>query len=284
VADVREMIEGLKYVRQSARRVVIYDEAHSMSREAFNALLKTLEEPPSGVYFILVTTEPEKVPETVKSRLIEFQFRRVSAEEIYKRLTHVVGAEGKEVSSDLLSYLAQRAEGSARDALMMLDMAIRADISTVDDFKELSGEADVAPEVVQSLLTGDPGKMYAEVDAALQRVSEPMQLAAAVTACLKELLILRAGGELKYSGPRLAIRHDLALKLEAERILAALKVLWDLRTKVKTTVDPRGNLDLALILIMEVFIRGKQQFSQAQTVSAVVSEAPQKRLTLADMK
>jgi DNA polymerase III delta subunit len=142
----------------------------------------------------------------------------------------------------------------------------------------------VAPEVVQSLLTGDPGKMYAEVDAALQRVSEPMQLAAAVTACLKELLILRAGGELKYSGPRLAIRHDLALKLEAERILAALKVLWDLRTKVKTTVDPRGNLDLALILIMEVFIRGKQQFSQAQTVSAVVSEAPQKRLTLADMK
>lgn len=285
VADVREMIESLKYSAGGNSRVVIYDEAHSMSREAFNALLKTLEEPPSGTYFVLVTTEPEKIPETVKGRLIEFSFTALTPSEIYDRLVFVSLEEDISISDELLAFLAERAEGSMRDALQLLDLVHRASITGVDQFRAMTGESDVAPEVVSALVSGDPARIFSQVEVAMQRMPDPSHISAAVVQCLKELLILRAGGQIKHSGDRLTLRHELTLQLEPERILAALKILWDLRTKVRNSSDPRGNLDLALILVSEIFTRGKQAPVQAPVPAPRPTPAPEqpKRLTLSEL-
>jgi DNA polymerase-3 subunit gamma/tau len=287
VDDVRKMIESLKYSAQGDKRVVIYDEAHSMSKEAYNALLKTLEEPPAGTYFILVTTEPQKIPETVKGRLIEFTFNKLKPADIHDRLVYVVIQEEISISDPLLALFADRAEGSMRDALMLLDLASRAGIENVEQYRELTGESDVAPELVEALATGDASQIWSAVGTSMQRVPDPNQIAAALVQCLKEVLILRAGGQISISGARLALRQDLAARIEPERILQAMKILWDLRSKVRTTADPRGNLDLALVLVSEAFTRGKQLPSQAQAPAVVPkppAPAPQRRLTLAEMK
>lgn len=285
VDEVRKMIESLKYAAAGDRRVVIYDEAHSMSKEAYNALLKTLEEPPQGTHFILVTTEPEKIPETVKSRLIEFSFSKLKPSEILDRLVYVREEEEFEVSDQLLTLFADRADGSMREALMLLDLASRAGITSVDQFKELTGEADVAPELLDALTTGDAAQMWSALGLSMHRVPDPNQIAAALVQCLKELMILRAGGTLAQTGERLRIRQDLAARLETERILQAMKILWDLRSKVKVTSDPRGNLDLALVLVAEAFTRGKQlpQASTAPAVPKPPAPEPQRRLSLSEM-
>lgn len=284
VDDVRKMIESLKYSAQGDNRVIIYDEAHSMSKEAFNALLKTLEEPPAGTHFILVTTEPQKIPETVKGRLIEFNFTKLKPAEIFDRLVFVREEEQIEISDKLLALFSDRADGSMRDALMLLDLASRAGISDVEKFRELTGEADVAPELVEALDSGDADKIWTALGIAMQRVPDPNQIAAALVQVLKEFLILRAGGSVSHTGERLQVRQDLAARIEPERILQAMKILWDLRSKVRTTSDPRGNLDLALVLVSEAFTRGKQISAPTPTVPKLPAPEPPRRLTLAEMK
>lgn len=258
VTDVRDMIEMLRYSSGGSKRVVIYDEAHSMSKEAFNALLKTLEEPPAGVIFVLVTTEPEKIPATVKSRLMEFVFRRVSVAEISERLDAVAQREGVDASPELIAFLAERADGSVRDALMMLDQCHRADISTKSSFLNLAGERDVAPILVRAMLTGDHAYIFETVDELSQRVPDPSKLVSGIVGVLKDVLVLRAGGKVSASPAGLTARSELAKFLEPERVLAAMRLLWDLKTKARQSTDPRGNLDLALVLVSEVLTRGRE--------------------------
>ena len=287
VDEVRKMIESLKYAALGDTRVIIYDEAHSMSKEAYNALLKTLEEPPAGTIFILVTTEPQKIPETVKGRLIEFNFPKLKPAEIFDRLVFVREEEQIDITDKLLALFADRADGSMRDALMLLDLASRASISGVAEFHALTGEADVAPELVEALASGDAANLFSALELALQVVPDPNQIASTLVQILKEFLILRAGGSVAHTGDRLQLRQDLAARIEPERILQAMKILWDLRSKVRTTADPRGNLDLALVLVSEAFTRGKQLPTQAPVTPVVPklpAPEPQRRLTLAEMK
>lgn len=258
VADVRAMIDSLRFSTGHDYRVVIYDEAHSMTKEAFNALLKTLEEPPAGTIFILVTTEPEKIPETVKSRLMEFTFRKVTPNIIFDRLTQVQSQEGILADIDLLHFISQRADGSVRDALMMLDQCWKAGISDSETFLKMSGEEDVAPELLISMLTGDHKYIFQTADNLSQRVPDPNRLAGALTQVLKDVLVLKAGGELSCTGDSLTQRKTLASNLEPERIVAAMRMIWDLRTRVRSSPDPRGNLDLVLVLITEIFTQGRQ--------------------------
>jgi DNA polymerase-3 subunit gamma/tau len=125
VDDVREIIEGVRYRAASARyKVYIVDEVHMLSTNAFNALLKTLEEPPAHVKFIFATTEIGKVPVTVLSRCQRFDLRRIEADEMVAHLTGVAQAEGAAVAPDALALIARAAEGSVRDALSLLDQAI----------------------------------------------------------------------------------------------------------------------------------------------------------------
>lgn len=272
VSDVRQMIDSMRY---GGERVIIYDEAHSMTKEAFNALLKTLEEPPAGAIFILVTTEPDKIPETVKSRLMEFTFRKISPKEIYDRLAHIQSHEGILAEIELLSYISHRSDGSARDAIMMLDQCWKAGVSDKETFLEMIGEADVATDLVLAMLTGDHSHVFEVTDDLSERVPDPQRLASMVTGVLKDVLVLKSGGNPGARQETTEKLKTIALHLEPERIVAGMKMLWDLRTRVRQSTDPRGNLDLALVLITDIFTQGRQLIQS--------KPAESRKLTLAEL-
>lgn len=296
VAEVRKLIETLRYSSGGTYRVVILDEAHSISRQGFEAFLKTLEEPPAGTVFVLVTTEPYKIPDTIMSRLTEFQFRAVTASEVMDRLVVVAQKESINITPELLHHLAQRSDGNVRSALTSLDQVHRASVTTVEQYIELTGQHDPAPALLAALMTGDSAHIFDVLDTQLTTVGNPSQIAAELIACIRDLFILRAGGTLSVTGTSFESRRELSLRLEQERLLAAIRVLWELKTRIRGTEDPRGNLELALILIAEAFSRGKTPIptaaspasppAPAATQPAPIEKipAPPKKLSLADLQ
>jgi DNA polymerase-3 subunit gamma/tau len=145
VDDVRDLRELLVYPPQLGRkRVFIFDEVHEFSKQAFNALLKTLEEPPENILFILCTTEPNKLPQTILSRCQRFDFRRVAAREIANGMKAIARKLGVEASDDAIALLAQSADGSVRDGMSLLEQCVT------------SGETKLTRELVLEVL-GSPG-------------------------------------------------------------------------------------------------------------------------------
>src|SRR6187549_2631502 len=160
VDDVREIIEAVRYSAVSARyKIYIIDEVHMLSKNAFNALLKTLEEPPAHVKFLFATTEVNKVPITVLSRCQRFDLRRIPAELLGEHFGHVAEAEGVEVEPEALALIARAAEGSARDGLSILDQAIAhgAGAVTADQVRAMLGLSDrgAVRNLLGLLLSGD---------------------------------------------------------------------------------------------------------------------------------
>ncbi len=146
VNDIRELIEGVRYRPVSARfKIYIIDEVHMLSSSAFNALLKTLEEPPEHVKFIFATTEIRKVPVTVLSRCQRFDLRRIEADKLAQHLGSIAASEGARLAPNALALIARAADGSARDGLSLLDQAI----TLVDQSK---GEAEVTEDQVRAML------------------------------------------------------------------------------------------------------------------------------------
>ena len=136
VDDVRQLRESVQYRPSSSRyRIYIIDEVHMLSRGAFNALLKTLEEPPEHVFFIFATTEPHKVPLTIQSRCQRFDFRRIAIKAIVSRLKQIAGSEGIKIQDSGLGLIARQAEGSMRDAISILDQAVSFTGKEISDEK-----------------------------------------------------------------------------------------------------------------------------------------------------
>ncbi|MDB5394003.1 MAG: polymerase subunit gamma/tau [Rhodospirillales bacterium] len=147
IDDIRELIDGVRYAPGAARfKVYIVDEVHMLSKQAFNALLKTLEEPPPHVKFIFATTEIRKVPITVLSRCQRFDLRRIDAEVLTEHFNRIAAAENVTVESDAMALIARAADGSARDGLSLLDQAIARGAGTVtgDQVRDMLGLADRA--------------------------------------------------------------------------------------------------------------------------------------------
>jgi DNA polymerase III gamma/tau subunit len=241
--------------------------------------------------FVLVTTEAAKIPETVRSRLLEFEFRLVSATEIFDRLMQVAGAEQMTVSTDLLEHLAQESGGSVRRALMDLEKAHLAGISTAADWIEVTSARDVAPQVLLALFDGRIDDAFRIVDVVLSSVGSPTVLTASLVRCLRDVMVIKAGGTPVVSADGLEARKYLASRLGNDRLVGALRLLWDLRTKVRPSEDPRGSLDLAVALLGEVFSRGREPVQApvapapvpASTLPVPAPPEPVRRLTLAEM-
>src|SRR4028119_863620 len=145
VDDVREIIDAVRYAAVSARfKIYIMDEVHMLSKNAFNALLKTLEEPPPHVKFLFATTEVNKVPVTVLSRCQRFDLRRIPAERLTAHFAEIARKEGVEVEAEALALIARAAEGSARDGLSILDQAIAhgSGAVTADQVRAMLGLSD----------------------------------------------------------------------------------------------------------------------------------------------
>jgi DNA polymerase-3 subunit gamma/tau len=179
VANIREIIDSVHYRAASARyKVYIIDEVHMLSTGAFNALLKTLEEPPEHVKFIFATTEIRKVPVTVLSRCQRFDLRRIEPEMMIKLLQKIAGAEGAVITDDALALITRAAEGSARDATSLLDQAIShgAGETTALEVRTMLGLADRARvlDLLDMILRGDAAGALTELGAQYAEGADPM--------------------------------------------------------------------------------------------------------------
>ena len=141
VDNVRDIRDNLAFAPTSGKyKIYIIDEVHMLSAAAFNALLKTLEEPPSHVIFILATTEPQKIPQTVLSRCQRFDFRKIEKDVLVQRLSDVLAQEGKDFESEALEFIALKSEGGLRDALSILDKALSYGDLTMENLLQVLGE------------------------------------------------------------------------------------------------------------------------------------------------
>ena len=188
VDDVREIIEAVRYAAVSARyKIYIIDEVHMLSRNAFNALLKTLEEPPAHVKFLFATTEVDKLPVTVLSRTQRFDLRRIPSDLLQKHFGWVCGEEGVEAEDEALAMIAAAAEGSVRDGLSILDQAIaHADMESGDaatvvraqKVRDMLGLADRGAQrrLFQHVLEGEPQKLLEAIAEQYALGVEPLSL------------------------------------------------------------------------------------------------------------
>jgi DNA polymerase-3 subunit gamma/tau len=277
VADINLLVEQLRYSVGGAYRVVLLDEAHSMTREAFNALLKTLEEPPPQTVFILLTTEPGKILDTVLSRLMNFEFRRISSADIIERLRYICDQECFSVEPELLLTIADRSNGGLRDAVMTLDQVTRVGVKTVSDFSELLGETDYGPDLVQAMQSGDPVRVFASLDEQLTRTGDASAISTQLIHTLRDVMVIHGGGEIPRQGAALESRRRAAAQSSPDKVMAALRVLWDLKTKVRAGEDPRTMLDLAAVMVTEA-LAGRTR------VAAQASAAPARKLSLSEMR
>lgn len=246
---MRAICNQVRYSIGGLCRVVVLDEAHGLSRPAFDVLLKTLEETPPGVVFILASTEPAKIPATIASRCVSFSFRRIGPRQITERLVMIRDAEGLTASDALIAEIAERADGGMRDAVMLLDQCARAAISDVAGFEEMTGITDFGPGLVRAMLAGDYGRLFQLTDQLMNDAGDPALITARCVRCLRDVLVLKADGPLACSGAALAARRELAAALTPERCVAALRVMWDMQ-KVRA-LDARAALDLAVVMCAE---------------------------------
>jgi DNA polymerase III subunit gamma/tau len=181
VDDIRDLTEGVRYRPVSGRhKVYIIDEVHMLSKSAFNALLKTLEEPPPDVKFVFATTEIHKVPVTVLSRCQRFSLRRVPVELLIRHYRRIAEAEGVEIEAPALALIARAADGSVRDGLSLLDQAVALGAGRIEEtaVRDMLGVADRGQvfDLLESVLRGDVAVALAQLDGLYQRGADPLMI------------------------------------------------------------------------------------------------------------
>lgn len=261
VDDVREIIEQVRYAAVSARyKIYIIDEVHMLSRNAFNALLKTLEEPPAHVKFLFATTEVDKLPVTVLSRTQRFDLRRIPAGLLAEHFARVCALEGVEAEAEALSIIANAAEGSVRDGLSILDQAIaHADLDgegkvAAARVRDMLGLADKSAQrrLLGFVLSGDAKALLAAVDEQYALGVEPLALMRALMDLVHRVTLAQvAGGEpdAPTEDERAAL-GDFAARLGAGELHRLWQLLLKGHDEVRTGPDPLVSLQMALLRIL----------------------------------
>jgi DNA polymerase-3 subunit gamma/tau len=256
VDDVREIIDAVRYASVSARyKIYIIDEVHMLSKSAFNALLKTLEEPPEHVKFLFATTEVEKVPLTVLSRTQRFDLRRIPAEKLAAHFAEVSKAEGVEVDEDALRMIARAAEGSARDGLSILDQAIAHGGGTVtaEQVRDMLGLADRGRirRLLEHVLSANAGATLADLDEAHDLGIDPGSLIRGLMEELHLATRTKAGASAE-SLP--AEQRESAERLAEQLGWGQIHRVWQMLLKglsdVQVAPDPREAATMALLRLI----------------------------------
>jgi DNA polymerase-3 subunit gamma/tau len=257
VDDIRESIDAVRYASVSARyKIYIIDEVHMLSKNAFNALLKTLEEPPEHVKFLFATTEVNKVPVTVLSRCQRFDLRRIPAEKLAAHFAEVSKAEGVSVETEALGMIAKAAEGSARDGLSILDQAIAhgAGAVTAEQVREMLGLADRGRirRLLKLVLSGDAPASLAELDEAHDLGIDPTQLLRGLMEALHAATRAKAGAA---ADPlQSAEERDSAREMADSLSWGTIHRLWQMLLKglqdVEVAPDPREAAEMALLRLI----------------------------------
>ncbi|HEY3110989.1 MAG TPA: DNA polymerase III subunit gamma/tau [Chloroflexota bacterium] len=252
VRDLRQHV--LTHPDQARRKVYILDEAHRMSAPAFDALLKTLEEPPAHVVFILVTSEPERIPATIASRCQRFDFRRLAQRGIVGRLREICQAEGVTVEPAGLDLIARAATGSMRDAQSILDQLFAlgdAEVSLAD-VEAILGSAGGAAErdLAGHVIRRDQAAGLRLINQAVADGADPRQLCRGVTDYLRGLLLLKLGGAdeaLDLSPESLAEMQALAAGATVDQLLRATRLFGQAEVGWRGTLHFQLPLELAFV-------------------------------------
>lgn len=243
VEDIRSIREEVNFLPTKAKyRVYIIDEVHMLSQGAFNALLKTLEEPPEHVKFILATTEPQKLPATILSRCQRFDFRRISDEDIIKRLKIVCKESGIEASEQALNIIASLSEGAMRDALSILERCIQDGETNIneDKIKELVGIPAIKyiHDITEAIVEYDIDKAMQAITEVLDEGKDLENLLWEIIKYIKDILMQKTGQTLSiYNEEDLENLNILAEKVMKQRAIKLIYELSKLENDMKTSTQ-----------------------------------------------
>lgn len=261
IDEIRELREKIKFVPAEGKyKVYIIDEVHMMTTEAFNALLKTLEEPPAHVVFILATTEPHKLPATILSRCQRFDFHRLSICEITTRLEEIVSHQNVGIDSDALSMIARAAEGGMRDALSLLDQCIaigEGEISLLDVEAILGRVSEtVFFDLLEAIINDKPRVGLERIQQLYDEGKDLSYFLQGLTIHIRNLLITKtcqdANGLVEGNPDYLACLKKQSEALSQEQLLQMLTILGQARSEMKWTMQPRILLETTFIKLRQI--------------------------------
>lgn len=268
VDNIREIREEVSYRPTEGRyKVYIIDEVHMLTVGAFNALLKTLEEPPEYVIFILATTEAHKIPVTILSRCQRYDFKRISIDTIAARLRELIDKEQWEAEDKAVRYIARMADGSMRDALSLLDQCSAFYIGetlTYDRVLEVLGAVDteVFSRLLRSLLDFDVRGVVGIVDELVMQGRELSQLASDITWYLRNLLLAKSSDNMEdvldVSTENLARLKEEAEMIEDDALIRYIRIFSDLTNQLKYATQKRVLLEVTLIKLCRPQMEDRQ--------------------------
>jgi DNA polymerase III subunit gamma/tau len=261
VDDIRELTEGMRYRPVSARfKVYIIDEVHMLSKNAFNALLKTLEEPPPDVKFVFATTEIQKVPVTVLSRCQRFSLRRVPIEKLVAHYQEIAKAEGIEISAGALGLIARAADGSVRDGLSLLDQAIALASGPIaeDAVRDMLGIADrgLIFDLFETVLKGDAAGALDQMDALYQGGADPLSVIQDLLDLAHFVTRLKLVPDASAGDPMEAGDRDRAQPLAAKLAMPVLARAWQMLLKgiEEVQIAPSAKQAAEMVLVRLAYI------------------------------
>ncbi len=256
VDSIRELRELINFAPANSKyRVYIIDEVHMLSSGAFNALLKTLEEPPAHVIFILATTEVHKLPATILSRCQRFDFRRIDSEKIAERIQYVAEKEGLTVTDDASTLIASVADGGMRDALSILDLCAsnnkNIDENTVETVCAMAGN-DYLIDLTDCLKQGDTEKALILIEELNNSSVDMLRLLSELTSHFRDLMIVKtvkgAKKPIVCSSKRMAALENQAEDFDIKEIICCLNILQETASKMQSG-NRRSQMELAVIKI-----------------------------------
>ena len=260
VEDIRNIREEIQYSPSEGKyRVYIIDEVHMLSKAAFNAFLKTLEEPPEYVIFILATTEPQAIPITILSRCQRYDFRRIGNQTIRDQLKMLTDAEGIEAEEKALGYIAKVADGSMRDALSLLEQCMTFyfdDKLSYDNVLDVLGavDRDVFSKMLQCLLEKNVSGCVHLTEEILEQGRDLSQFVTDFIMYLRNLLLLQTAADaeelIDMSADNMKVLREEAMKMDPDMLIRYIRHLSDLANQLKYASSKRAILEIALIRMM----------------------------------
>ena len=289
IDEIRELREAARYRPARDRfKIYILDEAHQITDAAFNALLKTLEEPPGHVVFMLATTQPEDIPQTIRSRCQHFSFRAVKFEQIVEQLRDLCGRENIPADEDALALLAEAGDGSMRDALSILDQAIasRDGKLSAESVRQLIGVAPsgILAEIMQAVARSSTEEILQTIDRLLAEGQNPVHFARQLVRFLRNATVAKVAGAesslLQISSDERARVAQVAELFSEEELTRHLQIMLRTYSELSYRQEQRFHLELGLLKLAHA----QRLLPIEQLLSGVEANrgaAPERKLTLA---
>jgi DNA polymerase-3 subunit gamma/tau len=256
VDDTRDLLDNVQYTPSVGRfKVYLIDEVHMLSRQSFNALLKTLEEPPPHVKFLFATTDPQKLPVTVLSRCLQFNLKRLTSQQIIDRMSMICAAEDLDAETAALRRLAHAASGSMRDALSLLDqgLAYGADQLLDADMAEMLGSMDRHRiiDLLRGLAEGDGGQLLARIRDLDELVPDYEIVLDEIATALQRMAVIQlAGAEALEDEDELEALQDLATQIAPEQLQLFYQIAVTSRRDLGLAPDPRIGFEMAVLRML----------------------------------